>query len=70
VLQCTLQHVQIPALVLDCDTDVDVERDMAYREHVATQVKQYTEYVKSLTKSRANAKFEVRHDKCDQCSAC
>ena len=50
---------QIPALVLDCDADVDVERDLEYREHVAMQVKQYTEYVRSLTKSRANAKFEV-----------
>lgn len=48
---------QIPALVLDCDVDVDVERDMEYREHVSEQVRQYTEYVRQFTKAKAGATF-------------
>ena len=51
--------VQLPALVLDCDMDVDVERDMEYRLHVAKQVKEYTEYVRALTQSKATASAQV-----------
>jgi hypothetical protein len=43
----------------DCDTDVDVDRDMLYRKHVSDQVKQYTEYVRALTKAKANAALMV-----------
>jgi hypothetical protein len=50
-------RTQIPALVLDCNEDVDVEHDVQYREHVATKVKKYTDYVKEFMKAKANVPF-------------
>ncbi len=35
-----LRRVQIPCLVLDCDVDVDVQRDSTYKAHIAAQVRE------------------------------
>jgi len=50
----------IPALVLDCDTDVDVERDEEYKAHVANQVRTYVEYVKSYKTAKAQFNQSTR----------
>ena len=52
--------------MLDCDTDVDVERDHEYRAHVAHQVQQYTAYVRDMMKAKANAHAAVSFERCGQ----
>lgn len=36
---------QLPALVLDCDANVDVDRDIAHGEYVAQKVNDYVEFL-------------------------
>ncbi|GAX83700.1 hypothetical protein CEUSTIGMA_g11125.t1 [Chlamydomonas eustigma] len=45
----------IPTLVLDCDDDVDVEKDQVYRKLIASQVQDYLEYVGAFAKAKATA---------------
>jgi len=52
---------QIPALVLNCDDDVDVDNDADYRMHVSEQVRLYTEYVRNFTRAKANLQFSQLH---------
>eukprot|EP00798_Chlamydomonas_sp_ICE-L_P016791 gene16791-23068_t len=42
---------QIPALILDCDDDIDIDQDEAYKEHV----KEYTQYVKKFMQAKSAA---------------
>ncbi|GIM07696.1 hypothetical protein Vretimale_11762, partial [Volvox reticuliferus] len=36
---------QLPTLVVDCDTDVDVDRDMAYGNKISNLIRDYTTFV-------------------------
>lgn len=42
----------VPVLVVDCNPDIDVENDVAAREHFAMQVNQYWDYVQSFKQSQ------------------
>ncbi|KAG1677372.1 hypothetical protein FOA52_010751 [Chlamydomonas sp. UWO 241] len=55
-LLSSLHH--IPALVIDCDDDVDVENDVEYKRHVGEQVRLYTDYVRVFTKAKATAELQ------------
>jgi hypothetical protein len=64
VLNCDGRLPQIPTLVLDCDHDVDVEKDKVYRKLVATQVQDYLKYVAVYAQARATAQAKVRLQTC------
>lgn len=41
--------------MLDCDQDVDIDRDMEYKNHMSQQVKLYVDYVRAYMKARGRA---------------
>ena len=47
------KHIDgLPALYLDCDTDIDLERDAGAREAYAKEISSFSEYVRKLRDSR------------------
>lgn len=47
------KHIDgLPALYLDCDTDIDLERDLAAKEEYARQIKDFSDHVRALRESR------------------
>ena len=43
---------QIPALVLDCNDDIDVEKNIEAREEYAEKVRKYYEFVRAYARSQ------------------
>ena len=47
------KHIDgLPALYLDCDTDIDLDRDAGAREAYAKEISSFSEYVRKLRDSR------------------
>ena len=43
----------VPTLILDYDTDIDMSKDVAAKEHYAGQVQAYFKFVKDLRDKKA-----------------
>lgn len=47
------KHIDgLPALYLDCDTDIDLEHDAGAREAYAKQIKDFSDHVRALRDCR------------------
>ena len=54
------KHIDgLPALYLDCDKDLDFERDQAAKITIARHVKEFSEHVRSLREARYHICFPV-----------
>jgi hypothetical protein len=53
------KFIEVPALVLDYNTDIDVENDLEAQAEYASQVKTYMEYIKAMKASLSSPSIIV-----------
>lgn len=47
------KHIDgLPALYLDCDTDIDLENDISARSAFARQIRDFSDHVRALREAR------------------